>query len=114
MKALVYKNIKVLQQNYEFDNEVDFQNKLQSALKIMLLGDEDTKHFGIYFEKNYAYNYQQYMEYFLEKNYGINTNVYLESMHSIMKYFYLSGRTVKCLDIGFNAVLKYTKTKWSK
>lgn len=103
-RAEVYKTLKVLQEEL---NEDVFQIKLVSAVNLMLK-DKDTYNFGQYFKTNYVNNFKQWA-YCYRKYTGINTNMRLESMHKIVKYFYLNRKTIKRLDKGLHTVLKYVR-----
>lgn len=105
-RSNVYKSLKVLQQDI---TEPDvFVGCLGNILTSLLL-DKDTYDFGIYFQNNYNLNYQQWA-YCFRKGCGINTNMRLESMHKVIKYFYLEGKKVKRLDRSLH-VLKYLRDK---
>lgn len=75
-----------------------------------MLDDSDTKLFGEYFLKYYSDNFSKWA-YFFRQNCGINTNRRLESMHKVIKFFYLGGESVKRLDKGLHATLRYVRDK---
>lgn len=103
-RSEVYKTLKVLQEEL---NENFFENKLASAVNLMLT-DKDTENFGQYFVTNYVSTSKQWA-YCYRKGTGINTNMRLESMHKTIKYFYLNRRVIKRLDKGLHMVLKYVR-----
>nr|CAI5845873.1 unnamed protein product [Callosobruchus analis] len=63
----------------------------------LLLEDPDTKVFGEYFHTNYFFKRKMWA-YCCRKSCGINTNMFIESLHKTIKYFYLEGKRVQCLD----------------
>jgi len=69
------------------------------------MSEDDTKAFGIYFEKYYALRPKLWAYSFILLL-GINTNMYLESFYKILKHIYLEGRKVKRLDKTINALMK--------
>lgn len=93
-RSEVYKVLKTLQQNTESDC---FVNCMANAIS-QLLADQDTYDFSIYFQNNYSLNYQHWA-YCFRRGCGINTNMRLESMHKIIKYFYLDDKQVKRLHV---------------
>ncbi|XP_050296505.1 uncharacterized protein LOC126736270 [Anthonomus grandis grandis] len=105
-RSEIYQILKVLQSEID---EVEFEKKLVSAINIML-DDDDTKIFGSYFQLNYLKNTKQWA-YCFRKSTGNNTNMRLESMHKVIKYFYLNHKKIKRLDKGLHAVLRYIKNK---
>ncbi|XP_050315270.1 uncharacterized protein LOC126749605 [Anthonomus grandis grandis] len=105
-RSEIYQILKVLQSEID---EVEFEKKLVSAINIML-DDDDTKIFGSYFQLNYLKNTKQWA-YCFRKSTGINTNMRLESMHKVIKYFYLNHKKIRRLDKGLHAVLRYIKNK---
>ncbi|KAJ8911929.1 hypothetical protein NQ315_016270 [Exocentrus adspersus] len=105
-RANVYQALKILQQKTD---EGNFQKCLINFVHF-LNGDSDTAEFGKYFRENYCSNFTK-LAYCFRNNCGINTNMHLESMHKIIKYFYLEGRVVKRLDKGLNAVMKYLRNR---
>lgn len=105
-RSNVYKSLKVLQQNTEASV---FPNCLANTIS-KLLEDKDTYDFGIYFQNNYGLNYRQWA-YCFRRECGINTNMRLESMHKVIKYFYLDGKKVKRLDKSLHVLLKYIRDK---
>ncbi|KAF0755804.1 MULE domain-containing protein [Aphis craccivora] len=82
----------------------DFQNHLSKFIED-LMSDDDTKAFGIYFEKYYARRTKLWA-YCFRFMLGINTNMYLESFHKILKHIYSEERKVKRLDKTINALMK--------
>lgn len=102
----VYKVIKFLQQNTHTD---DFDKVLKNTIA-QLMSDVDTKNFGTYFQNNYASNFKKWA-YCFRKGCGINTNMRLESMHKIIKYFYLDGKKVKRLNKSLHVLLKFVRDK---
>lgn len=62
-----------------------------------MIDDVDTKDFSQYFLNFYFNNYEE-QAYCFRKNCGINTNMRLESMHKVIKYFYLGGKRVMAKD----------------
>lgn len=99
--------MKVLQQDI---TEPDVFVECLGNILTSLLLDKDTYDFGIYFQNNYNLNYQQWA-YCFRKGCGINTNMRLESMHKVIKYFYLEGKKVKRLDRSLHVLLKYLRDK---
>ena len=75
-KLMVYKTICVLMHE---TNETKFKQMLENTLKL-LLEDEETKLFGVYFRDTYAKRTQLWA-YYARTHIGINTNMNLESMH---------------------------------
>ncbi|XP_050310809.1 uncharacterized protein LOC126746544 [Anthonomus grandis grandis] len=108
-KVWVYKTLKYLQKTTDFDSINTFCEHLRVAINNMS-ENAHTKIFGEYFEKNYSNNYQKWAYYFRQEC-GINTNMRLESLHKVIKYFYLNGKCVKRLDKGLHATLKYLRDK---
>ncbi|CAH0560556.1 unnamed protein product [Brassicogethes aeneus] len=104
----VYKTLKTLQQTMYLEENMFYEN-LNSFIT-SLQEDPDTANFGHYFISTYFKNCQQWA-YCFRKGCGINTNMFLESMHKTVKYFYLNGKTVKCLDKGLHALLNYIRDK---
>lgn len=102
----VYKKLKFLQY---YKNENDFCSLLQTTINL-LLQEFQTAEFGKYFFNNYGNNYLLWATCF-RKQCGINTNMRLESMHKIIKYFYLDGRKVQRLYKGLHALLNYVRRK---
>ncbi|KAJ8975738.1 hypothetical protein NQ317_016512 [Molorchus minor] len=105
-RAVIYKILKILQQETP---ESKFASALSNALSYMC-NNEDTKQFGEYFANTYSHNFKKWA-YCFRKEASINTNMHLESMHKVIKYFYLERKTVKRLDKGLNVVLKYVRDK---
>lgn len=105
-RQLVYKSLKLLQQNVEEDR---FIIQLDNFVK-SLLEDKSTENFGKYFQTYYYGNSKQWA-YCYRRLCGINTNMYLESMHKCVKYFYLQKSKVRRLDKGLYAILQYTRDK---
>ena len=106
-KEWVYKSLKTLQQALE--TQECFHQYLKTFIN-KLQEDENTRNFATYFVTTWADNFQQWA-YCFRKECGINTNMVLESMHKTVKYFYLNGKTVKILDKGLHAMLKYIRDK---
>ncbi|VEN58334.1 unnamed protein product [Callosobruchus maculatus] len=105
-RVAVYKTLKYIQKIAYISL---FHEQLNSAI-LHMLDDPDTKKFGDYFVTYYTKNYMKWA-YCYRKDCGINTNMKLESMHKVIKYFYLSGKHVKRLDKGLHATLKYVRDK---
>lgn len=105
-RSLVLKSLKVLQK--ELDEET-FLKQLETFTN-QLMTDPDTFSFFQYFSRYYlsrtdmwAYCYRKYV--------GINTNMYLESLHKIIKHFYLQGKKCKRLDKTINALMQLVRDK---
>ncbi|XP_045462465.1 uncharacterized protein LOC123672400 [Harmonia axyridis] len=105
-RSEIYKILKTLQRETPL---LQFTSALTNALTY-ICNNEKTRNFGEYFKKNYAYNFRKWA-YCFRVEAGINTNMHLESMHKVIKYFYLERKTVKRLDEGLIAVLKYVRDK---
>ncbi|ERL95685.1 hypothetical protein D910_00115, partial [Dendroctonus ponderosae] len=105
-RAEIYKILKNLQQE---TSEANFASALDDALSYMH-NNEKTTCFGEYFTNTYSHNFRKWA-YCFRGDSIINTNMHLESMHKTIKYFYLDRKTVKRLDKGLNAVLKYVRDK---
>ena len=105
-KGWVYKTVKYLQTSLDADA---FKNDLFRAINIFK-EDKDTYEFGCYFETRYSVNVKMWA-YCFRKSCGINTNMHVESMHKIIKYFYLQGKSVQRLDKGLHAVLNFIRDK---
>lgn len=103
-RIAVYKTLKHLQRNTEFDDADEFCLQLQIAVNGML-DDVETKVFGEHFLNNYLNNYRKWAHYFRPEKMKI------ESMHKVVKYFYLNGKCVKTLDKGLHAILQYLRDK---
>lgn len=102
----VYKTLKYLQRCLQ---EETFEKELERFLEI-LNTDEETYTMGEYLIQNY-YNNRFQWAYCYRKLCGINTNMHLESMHKVIKYFYLEGKKIKRLDKAIHALQKYVRDK---
>lgn len=107
-RDLVYKTIKFLQTSTDINTSC-FKKKLSVAVEHMLQ-DHETRDFGVYFNTYYVGICEKWA-YCYRKECGINTNMRLESMHKVIKYFYLDGKCVKRLDKGLHATLRYVRDK---
>ncbi|XP_050517553.1 uncharacterized protein LOC126892122 [Diabrotica virgifera virgifera] len=105
-RSLVLKTLKVLQK--EIDGEA-FQNELKTFVH-QLQNDSDTLQFYQYFSRTYL-NRLEMWAYCHRKYLGINTNMYLESLHKVIKHFYLEGRKCKRLDKTINALMNLVRDK---
>lgn len=103
-RALVYKSLRVLLQATDIE---EFQVLLKGFMQ-EIMADNETSSFGEYF-KSYYIARQTTWAYCFRKNCGINTNMRLESLHKVLKYFYLHGQKNKRLDKCIDALVKYSR-----
>lgn len=109
-KTMIYKTLRVLMQETNFEK---FKRMHENLLNYLL--NNDTKAFGIYFRDTYSKRSEQWA-YYARIHLGMNTNMYLESMHKILKHFYLEGKKCKRVDkilvnlLKFNNCLKLGQT----
>ncbi|KAF6206447.1 hypothetical protein GE061_017680 [Apolygus lucorum] len=104
-KCLVYKMLRLLA---EEPDEDAFSTLLEQTLNTMF-ADPDLLNFADYFGQEYVPYTDRWA--FCFRKYCINTNMFLESVHKILKYYYLDGKKVKRLDKGLIAILKFTRDK---
>lgn len=88
-RALVYKALRILLQTTKIQ---EFQTLLKGFTE-MVMADDETRSFGQYFQKEYVAR-QTVWAYCFWKNCEINTNMKLESLHKILKYFYLYRKKI--------------------
>jgi len=103
-KVLVYETFIIILQTTSVD---EFHNYIENFLQ-NLKQDNDTKIFGVYFEKYYSRR-PECWAYCFRLRLGINTNMYLESFHKILKHIYLEGKRVKRLDKTIHALMKFSR-----
>lgn len=103
-RSVVYKTLKVL---LHLDDKDKFNEALSKVLAD-LFADSDTVNFGIYFQKYYVKRTETWA-YCFRQHLGINTNMYLESVHKILKYYYLEGKKTRRLDKTIHAVMKLAR-----
>ncbi|ERL91561.1 hypothetical protein D910_08891, partial [Dendroctonus ponderosae] len=103
---LVLKSLKLIKT--ELDQDI-FKQQLNTFCQDLLI-DNDTLAFGEYFRRFYV-NRTQLWAYCFRKYTGINTNMYLESLHKVIKDFYLEGKRCKRLDKNINSLINLVTDK---
>jgi hypothetical protein len=105
-KITIYKTLRVLLQEPDKDK---FLIMLKNFLA-MLEENPVLTDFKNYFCSHYADNFKLW-SFSYRIHLGINTNMYLESMHKVIKHFYLEGKKIKRLDKTLNAIMRFTRDK---